>query len=628
MIASLVGKELRQHWIVFLLVVLTLMLGFLVLMAWGIDSDSSAHPYEIMQRFLVFFSVTGALVLCNRLVVAEYAAKTQLFLEALPLTRATMITVKYLIGAFVFLFATGLLFGMATLMAMRVEELNTRHVGIVLLRTVSIVLFLYSFFFMMGLLGRYRVAIYLLILIGLVLLDNFSEIDLANLGPFHLLTDVRFAFERNQIPWDALTPTWLMTAGFIIVTLLLSLVREGSVATLLAEKMSYREKVFIACLIIAAMMAMTIYESKVVREPYDLVDAIEASQERVQVKVSGFGSEENRSRVLAERVSRELNSVAEYLGLEEFPPVFIVLRQDLDADKFERGEIEKAEGVLVRANFANAEWEHSPFAIWLIREVLINLSEGIELRESKRWVLDGFPLYWASLQNPPMLDRQRIELRAAFGGRNGGFTSKNVDDWLTYRNQVGDSIASAVAYVGLQTIADQTNDSTCHKFLEFVLHDRATEDVRVFYNEWVHSVKNASRSVLNSDRQTVVSDWVEVVSRLVEKNEDSLSELPRLGGTIDLESLSSETRSLDFAFQSTPPPADGWFELRHIRLDPFEMEIDEYKTVTEKFLFNKDANGEAYETFSRGDRLAWTFVVDVERLGCEVITGWKYQEVE
>ncbi|MEM7316369.1 MAG: hypothetical protein AAF497_24820, partial [Planctomycetota bacterium] len=380
MIASLVGKEIRQHWIVFLLVIFTLMLGFLVLMAWGIDSDSNSHPYEIMQRFLIFFAVTGALVLCNRLVVVEYAAKTQLFLEALPLTRAMMISVKYLIGAFVFLTATGLLFALATLMAMRVEELSPRHLGIVLLRTVSIVAFIYSFFFMMGLLGRYRVAIYLMIMIGMSLLDSFTEIDISSVGPFKLLMDTRFAYERSLIPWDSLIPTWIMTAGFITVTLTLSLVREGSVATLLAEKMSYREKVFIACLIIAGLVAGTIYESKVVRKPYDLVDAVESSTDRVQVKVSGFGNEAANSKELAELVSGQLTSAAEFLDIDKLPPVFVVLRQDLDADKFERGELEKAEGVLVRANFTSEDWDQSSFALWLIREMLANLSDGIEQR--------------------------------------------------------------------------------------------------------------------------------------------------------------------------------------------------------------------------------------------------------
>ncbi|MEM7312384.1 MAG: hypothetical protein AAF497_04455, partial [Planctomycetota bacterium] len=90
----------------------------------------------------------------------------------------------------------------------------------------------------------------------------------------------------------------------------------------------------------------------------------------------------------------------------------------------------------------------------------------------------------------------------------------------------------------------------------------------------------------------------------------------------------AETRSLGFAFQSSPPPVDGWFELRHIQLEPFETAIDEYETINEKFLYTKDAKAEAYETFSRGDRIAWTFVVDVERLECEVITGWKYQDIK
>ena len=181
--------------------------------------------------------------------------------------------------------------------------------------------------------------------------------------------------------------------------------------------------------------------------------------------------------------------------------------------------------------------------------------------------------------------------------------------------------------MGLKSLAEKHDKATCREFLDFVLHDKATDDARVFYNEWVHSVKSAARKI-GSDRPTVIQDWVAEVTRLSESHSEELEELPRIDGEIKLVRLSKETRSLEYSFQSTPPPQDGWFELRHVILEPFETEIDDYAVVNEKFLFENDADGESYETFSRGDRFAWTIVVDVERLGCEVITGWKYQEVE
>ena len=230
-------------------------LGLLVVLAAGVVSNlliiattaakgGSETPFEGLRLYVILMGGLGALVLNHRLVVNEYQARTQLFLEALPVARWRMVAVKYGLGLGTMLVLLGVSFAIACLLAWRHEGMTPRFTAILAARSVSAVWFAQSFCFLMGLTGRYRLALYLTMLLGCAFVAEHKALEFTRFGPVALL-DSRFAYEREDIPWQALGVTWEMILVFTLLAAGLSLVREGSVAALLAEKMSHREKVLI-----------------------------------------------------------------------------------------------------------------------------------------------------------------------------------------------------------------------------------------------------------------------------------------------------------------------------------------------------------------------------------------------
>ena len=105
---TLLRKELRQHWLGLLGVLTTGVISYLFIIAISMAKSGAEIPFEGFRLFTVLMGVLGALVLNHRLVVVEYQARTQLFLEGLPLARWRMVAVKYGLGLGVILLLVGM----------------------------------------------------------------------------------------------------------------------------------------------------------------------------------------------------------------------------------------------------------------------------------------------------------------------------------------------------------------------------------------------------------------------------------------------------------------------------------------------------------------------------------------
>ena len=213
---TLLRKELRQHWLGLLAVLAAGGLGYLLIMLASLARSRAATPFEGFRLFTAFISILGALVLNHRLVVIEYQARTQLFLEGLPVARWRMVAVKYGLGLGVILLLVGMGFWFSCLLAWMHGGLTIRFAAIMLARSVSTTWCVYSFCFLLGLTGRYRFAFYLAMLISCVILPEQKAVDFTRFGPVELL-DSRFAYEREVVPWQALSATWGMGLVFTLL---------------------------------------------------------------------------------------------------------------------------------------------------------------------------------------------------------------------------------------------------------------------------------------------------------------------------------------------------------------------------------------------------------------------------
>jgi hypothetical protein len=257
----LIRKELRQHWLPFSILWCVLALSAASLLAAFYFRGKSSSVFTGLRFMLQFALPAAAMVLAGRLVTAEYRAKTQLFLEALPLARWRMVAVKYLFGlTALVVFALGLL-TLGGLLFQSHEAITPRFAMLLAVRAGVSAWFWYSFFFTMGFLGRYRWPILILALFVTYAVDAATAWDINDIGPFKLL-DQEFGSERHNFPIHVVNVTVAVTAVIIAAGFALALLNEGNVSAMLAERMSYREKVLVAAILLSGISAVGTLEGR------------------------------------------------------------------------------------------------------------------------------------------------------------------------------------------------------------------------------------------------------------------------------------------------------------------------------------------------------------------------------
>jgi hypothetical protein len=317
----------------------------------------------------------------------------------------------------------------------------------------------------------------------------------------------------------------------------------------------------------------------------------------------------------------------EYLGLKRLPTVFITSRRDLDANRFERGELERGEGVHVQANFSAKDWRDDPFLAWLVREVLIAATDSRVKLESKRWVLDGFALFWSSsqrAQTPPEADKALV-LRALYGVENG-FVVQDLQRWLSFNERVGDDIAAGVAWSGLRSLARHQGEEQCRRFIQAVLAADDPKDLRVLLRP--ATLDQLLRQRAGEGLQDFFEQWQKELAAMRPGLADDLAQLPRLRGQVDFLPLSPESRKVRFRADIKPLPApNARYSFLYRRLPGFDDEISPKSIERVQDSYAQRPEDELPGAFSRGARLYSTFALEVPALGCTVISGWRRDEL-
>jgi hypothetical protein len=626
---TLLRKELQQHWVALVLLLMATLVGYPVIAATERVRGQAGTAFEGLRLFVIVLGLLSGLVLCHRLVVLEFQAKTQLFLAALPVARWRMLAVKYGLGLAVMFTLLGLSFTFAVVSAWNRELFTARFLAIVALRAFSVLWFAYSLFFVMGLLGRYRVALYLAGLLALMALHEHTRLQLDRFGPVALL-DTRFAYETEFYPWADLRTTWALAMAFVALAFILGLVREGTVAALLAEKMSHREKIFVAALMVGLTWSLAVLSEKVKKAPFDLQQAATERRPGVLVKVAYGGTGgEPEARRLAAVVVQEVAAARDYLGLQEVPPLFITRRRDLDARRYERGELVEAEGIHVQANFGSKDWQDQPFIAWLLRETLITASEGRLELESKRWVLDGFALFWTLRERgeaPLAADKVRA-LRALYGVE-GGFTSQDLRRWLSFEERVGRDIASAVAWSGIHTLAVHHGSKGCQQFLRAVLGEALPKDFRAALRERRGSTERRMLEATGQDFARFFQLWEADLAQARAVLAEELARLPRIAGEVEFLPTTADSRRVRYRASlpaKTASPTRYSF-LYHL-LPAYDEEVSPTLIRREQHSFPEQTEDELPEAYSRGQRLYYTFALEVPALECQAISGWKRRAI-
>ncbi len=406
---SLLKKELREHrW---------MLLAMLFLLAAGqvftlIDAESRGSPMVAYQKLVALLAPLLALLLASRLVVREYMGRTQLFLETLPVSRAQVIALKWLLGAALLLLAMAACLGVTLLAARGQVVLTPHYVALVAIRSASFIFFAYALAFAVGLAGRYRYLIWGLLVLGVYLADNAGQVASSQWPPFHLVQE-SMVYERLQLPLEAVLITCALAAALVAATFALALSAQGSLVVALSRRMTPREKSGATISILVLLMAFSVIELRKPKPAFELQDAVRSEAgPAVAVGLAGSPSEALK---LANLLSSDLARVQAFLALPHAPALAALPDDTLDGDAFQRAALTDADGVVVRAAFTHSQFDREAFRAYALASWMGWYSRGSSVREERRWLLDG-TAQWLIARDLPR-QQEKLALRAAFAAR-------------------------------------------------------------------------------------------------------------------------------------------------------------------------------------------------------------------
>lgn len=631
-ILALVGKELREHAVVLLLLAPLLGLGLALVTLAAVAAKRSSSTLEAGLSFAITFVPLASMALGHRLIVVEWHGRTQLFLEALPIRRWELVAVKYTLGLGLLLAAAWGGIGWAALLASSSEPIGARFLGIMGARTGAYTWCVWSFLFGMGFTGRYRIPIYLGIGLGLLALSQVTELELQHFGPFELVSSATFTGERTTLPTGALTTTAAVAAGWTVAAFALATVREGSVAEVFSRPMSQKEKSVIGALFVVGLVATVELDQRKQKAPYAFTDdaVLRSDAQPIEVLYLTLDAVVDAERLLGE-LEADRAALAALLPRATLPVVRVALGETLDDRTFETARLSGADGVLVRANFRRPP-DAGPDALRplrarLVRETLARATHSRALFEPRRWLHDGFSRWLVERHAPPGSASplgdpagSRVLLLALWASEGDPVTVEHLARWDLRRERLGEHAAEAVAYSGLLALEDLAGrqavldlaraewDRPVHRDLREVLWTRA------------HPLPDLIERAAGVSLADLVAAWN---ARLdVARNDPAvraaLDALPAGSGALRVERGADGLPAVAYELEFARPPRPGTLvSLVHCELEPFDRELEQHEVTREEHAW-PDGRRHGWRLEGRygaGSRAFLALEVELEALG-------------
>jgi hypothetical protein len=424
--AGLIEKELRQNSLMILLLGMMLTLSLIMILNTAKLSSSMGSSLELAKTILSIAMVLGGYVQANFIIASEFRQKTQIFLEGLPLPRWRMLAVKYVLGLLSMVGVALLLVAAAWWQARSHEATTQRFLLLVLSKAALWAWFCWAVSFAIGFLGRYRALVTLTLVFVLAYLESQGW-GVGRWAAFSLI-DGRFAYERWTWPVAAMQATGLVIAACTVLGFYLGLVRDSTIAAMLAEKMSARERMLVALTCIAALVAAaSLDQRKKSIATVHLPGALDVQKGVASVSVAAAVTqttpeEDAAMKAHAEAHAAELNEVAQWMGRDALPPVYLVHRRDFAADESEWSDLDSRQGIMLRLNVL----KRSPQDLQLRTDLLHSLLRAAHHyrlpNDSGGWIIDGFAYWWPRREQEPTLLKDTSAVSA-----------EDLAHWLAFR---------------------------------------------------------------------------------------------------------------------------------------------------------------------------------------------------
>jgi hypothetical protein len=452
---NLFRKELSQHasTLVALAALETLLLAVFLF-----DAQSEVlvtSPLEPAASTIRPFAVLAGLVLGHRIVVRDYEAKSQLFLEALPVRRWQIVLCKYLFGATV-------LSGLCVLCVVGLAVAThspTRQASVAAVRTFGYATAIWTVFFALGLLGRVRWVAYLLLAATLYTLSTVSNFELERFGPL-ALADATLGYEQRDFAPHALLESAALSLVCLAMAFALALVRASA-----------REKSGLTLIAVAAVSIVSLVDVKAPRVPFQFSSGSVVRSKLSDIAVMyGFAGFEARGQLLIDQLERISDRMQRELGVARPPPIRIAHNSALDAHEVRQQDLPDADGILLEANLGSHSAAPEQLLAATVHAGLNRASGGRALFEPQHWLFDGLCAWWAVEQLPDAeLARERLWLRGILAARVLAPTAEALRAWDPTLEALGDDLASGLAFTAVSLIAEQQGRAAVLQLMRGVL---------------------------------------------------------------------------------------------------------------------------------------------------------------
>jgi len=472
---ALIRKEWREHWRFIL--VLHLIGSVIFGLAW-VTAHNAISQFQAWRMQVVTFGTLAAIILPNRLVMREYGLGTQLFLEVLPIGRGAVLLTKWLFGwcALMLFFVPA--FGIALYAVRDQVFLRADLVGLVALRSIVYLLFVYAGAFAVALTLRFRFVVWGLLFLLVVTLGERAQRPPSEWPPF-LVAGEAMALFGALPPWPEIGITAALALGLMAISLALAVSARGALAVVLARRMSSRARTLMAFAFGIVGGLSTLIERRAPPPPFQLEQAV-ASQGDPVVKV-GWMSEVGGMQParLAGQISSDLAAMRTWLGLRELAPVSLVPDAWREAHEISFGKA-RPNQLLVRAALGAPE-----LALPQLREMvriaeLLDQSPAYTWREDRIWLLRGFSAWWEAdrTEGYAALLQRRAELAARL------LRAYGLDDEAALRRAdttdelLGECLGSAYAWRAVQTLHDRLGPERYRTLMRAALGQPSFDDGR------------------------------------------------------------------------------------------------------------------------------------------------------
>lgn len=262
----------------------------------------------------------------------------------------------------------------------------------------------------------------------------------------------------------------------------------------------------------ALLVGGEVSEHRKTSTPVQMPGAAEARHGVVQVLASAAVDAPSRAETAAlqrtaDHVAAELGALADYLGCDSFPPIFIVHRRDLAAGELVYGDLKVEQGVLVRVNLTSPGFNAAALDAWLLDDALFRHTHGIARRDRNAWVLDGLVWWWPRSQHGTVSAWSEPVRTARSATEITNFTPARLQAWLSVRKLVGEEEARAFAGSALALLAERQGLPAVRHFLADRFAQAQPGDARAWLRDVVRPTSTRLRAATGLSEEAFTAEW-------------------------------------------------------------------------------------------------------------------------